>query len=332
MPAGLALRSGRGPGAARQQQSLRMARAPPASRELSGHTELPVLSGPWGRGLSAHSRPRLPSPGGPSQVLTFSKGCLRPRFKDSRRSWVLTSDTSSFVVRCGQTEHHARARGLQRPAGQSQSAQDRRPCTAPSGCDSGHAYLCLTPEHPLPIEQRLDPLSWLVNSRCLALPASSESTPTLPCCVSLTSGPLHRLCPLAGQLSFRVPGSAVGQAVHVLGIVSLWKHTCSAVASPARSCQPDPRESEAGIWRRGASTASAPPRAPPPSTHSGGAIRGAGPGPPRWLESNLRRPLTAPGFLGCSSGLGTTRSSRAPEASGAEQGVSSSLWPRPVPG
>lgn len=46
--------------------------------------------------------------GSPVQVLTFSKGCLRSRFKDTRSSWTLASDTSSLMS-YGQTEHRAQA-------------------------------------------------------------------------------------------------------------------------------------------------------------------------------------------------------------------------------
>lgn len=74
--------------------------------------------------------------GSPAQVLTFSKGCLRSRFKDTRSSWTQASDTSSLMS-YGQRAQSSSPASSTRSAVKAQSAQDSRTDRALPGLTLG---------------------------------------------------------------------------------------------------------------------------------------------------------------------------------------------------
>lgn len=235
--------------------------------ELSVHGELraEAITGA-GRGPSscsllsspASSPGSVPPPPPMLQVLTFSKGCSRSRFKDTRSPWMLASGTSSFVMHCGQGSMCS-SPGLPRPAGQGPGAQDpqhpqgSRPLRfrpRPPLLEPGAAPTCRT--------QAGSP-NLVGEPWPLALRHFLRVPPPFP---AAASGPLHQtvatgrtaLPPRVQSAVGRVSGPACGRCALLgclpLACLSAWK----------------PREPEAGVSGRGPRTAPAPPRNSAPFT------------------------------------------------------------------
>ena len=137
-----------------------------------------------GGGQSSCSLPGSPpasSPGSPTQVLTFSKGCLRSRFKEARSSWMVASGTS-FVMHCGQVEHVLKPRAPQAGRAERQCTGPTGPHRAHSPCDSGNAHLCLNPGQPPTRRTKAESLNPAGESVAPGPGASPESAPALSCC------------------------------------------------------------------------------------------------------------------------------------------------------